>query len=123
MSKFRKLTARKEKIAYVQETVPRETLIKYQNRLAQEISSEFSPNAFVRQGHWGRDKNPGTIMFEKYDDNHYTVSVIDSEGTHISSYSSDKRGLKKLIVNQWWIWSGQPHKLRPEPSANKNQEL
>ena len=82
---------------------PSEKIIEFQNRLAQEMSSDFSPNSQAYEGHWGPHKQPGGIMIEKYDDNLYTVSVVDYQGTHISTHKLNKRGLNKLKTNNFWL--------------------
>ena len=79
---FYKLKSKKQRIAYTKSKVPRETIIKHQARIAQELSERYSPNSEHKSGFWGPDKIKGGLIFDQYGPGLYAVSVANTNRVH-----------------------------------------
>lgn len=102
-----KRTSKKQLIEYVKTTIPKDKIILYQNRLAQELSASYSINSKQYKGFCGPDRNPAGIIVEKYGYNHYTVNTVDYSGTHLSTFRTDERGIQKLKDRNFWVFPGR----------------
>ena len=105
VDKYLKLD-KQSRIKYAKEIIPRNKLIQYQNRLAEEISD---PSCKHHLGHWSVFWRPCGIITRKYESHVYTLTVINSYGTHILTYKiNDRFYLLRLEDEDFWIWRDLP---------------
>ena len=94
-----------EKIKYAKENVPRETIISFQNACAMTMSPGFGIKTVPVRGFAGiRKENVGMVIQTIPNNENRYLSVIRSDGTHISSYPVIPEKLLDIIEDDFWVW-------------------
>ncbi len=97
--------AKPEKIKYAKENVLRETITSFQNACAMIISSTYGVKTLPVRGFAGiRKENVGMVIQSIPNNKNFYLSVIRSDGTHISSYPVSSKKLLKIVQDGFWVW-------------------
>lgn len=100
-----KSMSKPEKIKYAKENVSRETIISYQNVCAMAMSPTFGIETVPVRGFAGiRKDNVGMVIQNIPNNDNPSLSVIRSDGTHISSYPVNPEKLIKIVESDFWVW-------------------
>jgi len=106
MSKYENLD-RAGRLDYVNQNVPREIVINYQNAIGQSMCSRFNKQGTTISvpGFAGTHKIGTELIFQQKPDNKNinTISIIREDGTHISSFSVNVDAINKIIDNDFWV--------------------
>ena len=104
MAKYESLD-RAGRLDYVNQNVPREIVINYQNAIGQSMCPIFNiPGKTVSvPGFAGKHKIGTELTIQQRPDSINTLSIIREDGTHIASFSVDDSAIKKLIKNDFWV--------------------
>jgi len=100
-----KSMSKPEKIKYAKENVPRETIISFQNACAMAMSPTYGIKTLPVRGFAGiRKENVGMVIQNIPNSKNRYLSVIRSDGTHISSYPVSPEKLLKIVQDDFWVW-------------------
>ena len=104
MNKYKSLD-RAGRIAYAKEKLPRETIINYQNEIAKSMSPLFGTKKTLSvPGFAGKDKRNTELTIQQKDiPDKNIISIIREDGTHISSFSLNEKGIRKLAADDFWV--------------------
>jgi hypothetical protein len=93
------------RLAYVNENVPRETVINYQNAIGKSLCPLFNIRGKTTSvsGFAGKHRINTDLIIQRRPDGTNTLSIIREDGTHISSFSQDRFDLEKLVKNGFWV--------------------
>ena len=109
MAKYERLD-RVGKIEYAKQKLPRETIINYQNEIGKSISPIFCVNGVHTKsvpGFAGVRKQETELTIQSINSNRHILGIIREDGTHISSFSMNKKELKQLVQNDFWVLKGR----------------
>ena len=103
--------SKSEKIKYAKANVPREKIISFQNACALAMNPTFGTQTIAVRGFAGRGKESVGIVIQTIPNspNRY-LSVIASNGKHISSYPVTPKKLAKIVKDHFWIWKDRNYK-------------
>ena len=97
---------RAARIAYAEQKLVREGIIEYQNEIAKSISPIFGGRAdtHVVPGFAGVRKQETALTIRRVAPENNIIGIIRQDGTHISSFSTDDKGVSKLAKNnEFWV--------------------
>jgi hypothetical protein len=94
------------RVEYTKKHVPRDTVIRYQNEIGKSMCPIFNIRGRTTSvpGFAGVFKTPTELQIEHRIDGRIMINVIREDGKHISSYSTNEKGLAKLIKNNFWVF-------------------
>ena len=93
------------KLDYVNQMLPRETVIRYQNAIGKSLCPIYNiagKNLSV-SGFAGKNKIGTELSIQQRPGGLNLLGIIREDGKHISSYSLDGSGLKNLVKNDFWV--------------------
>ena len=99
------LMSKLKKIKYAKKNVPRETIIFFQNACAMAMSPTDGTKTLSLRGFAGiRKENVGMVIQSIPNSEDQYLSVIRSDGTHVSSYPVSPEKLIKIVQDDFWVW-------------------
>ena len=104
MAKYKSLD-RAGRLDYVNQKVPRETIINYQNAIGRSMCPIFNiaGKTISVPGFAGKHKIGTELTIQQRPGGINMLSIIREDGTHISSFSVDRSAIEKLIENDFWV--------------------
>lgn len=104
MNKYLSLD-RAGRLDYANKSLPRETIINYQNEIGKSLCSIFNigGKTILVPGFAGKQKIGTELTIEQKPNGRNMLGIIREDGTHISSYSLEFPELEKLLKNDFWV--------------------
>jgi hypothetical protein len=104
MAKYERLD-RTGRLDYVNQKLPQETVINYQNAIGQSMCPLFNIPGKTTSvpGFAGKHKIGTELSIQQSPNGINMLSIILEDGTHISSFSITNDQLKRIINNDFWV--------------------